>query len=91
MIAVTRKIEVAEVVAAELESRAVAEGTTVATIVARLVELDRVPYPLSREEIADLDRQWDAIQAGAPTIPHADVEAWLRTWGTPAFKPWDSR
>ena len=89
MVVAKRKIEIAEAVAAELESRAAAEGTNITTLVARFLDADREPFSLSRVEIADLDRQWDEIQTGAPTIPHEDVEAWLRTWGTPDFKPWD--
>jgi len=43
------------------------------------------------EELAELDRQWAAIEAGEPTVPHEEVAHWLATWGTPAFKPWHER
>ena len=39
-------------------------------------------------EIAELDRRWQKIEAGVPTIPHERVVRWLRTWGTPGFRPW---
>jgi hypothetical protein len=38
--------------------------------------------------LAELDRRWAAVQAGQPTIPHDKVVRWLRTWGSPAYKPW---
>jgi predicted transcriptional regulator len=41
------------------------------------------------DEIAELDRQWAEIEAGAvPTVPHEKVARWLETWGTAEFKPW---
>ncbi len=43
---------------------------------------------LSAEELAELVRQWAAIKAGERTAAHEDVEQWLRTSGTPTFKPW---
>jgi len=39
-------------------------------------------------DIAELDRQWAEIEAGAPTVPHEEVARWLKTWGTAEFKPW---
>ena len=50
--------------------------------------MQNTPVTLSPEELRELDRQWEAIQAGEPTVPHEDVVRWLATWGTPAFKPW---
>jgi predicted transcriptional regulator len=49
---------------------------------------NRKPVVPSDEDIAELDRQWAEIEAGAPTVPHEKVARWLETWGTPAFKPW---
>lgn len=41
------------------------------------------------ETIAELDRRWKAIETGhATTVPHDEVERWLRTWGTPEFRPY---
>jgi predicted transcriptional regulator len=39
-------------------------------------------------DIAELDRQWAEIEAGAPTVPHEKVARWLETWGTKDFRPW---
>ena len=83
-----RTIEVEERTAVKLEALAALAETTVADVLARIVEPEGDPFPLSPEEIAELDRQWQEIEAGAPTYPHEQVAAWLRTWGTPAFKPW---
>jgi predicted transcriptional regulator len=38
--------------------------------------------------VAELDREWAEIEAGAPTVPHEKVARWLETWGTAAFMPW---
>jgi hypothetical protein len=43
---------------------------------------------LSEVDVAELERQWAGIEAGQPTIPHERLVLWLRTWGTPEFKPW---
>jgi predicted transcriptional regulator len=43
------------------------------------------------DEIAELDRRWAAVEAGEPTVPHDEVVQWLKTWGTPAFRPWNKR
>jgi predicted transcriptional regulator len=39
------------------------------------------------EEPAELDRRWAAAQRDKP-VPHDQVVRWLKTWGTPAFRPW---
>ena len=41
------------------------------------------------DDVAELDRRWAAVLAGEATVDNAEVTRWLRTWGTPAFKPWD--
>jgi predicted transcriptional regulator len=82
----TSKTEIIEVdadTASLLRERAARRGVTVSELIAELV-------PLSDEDetIAELDRRWAAIEAGEPTVPQEEVERWLRTWGTPEFKPW---
>ena len=39
------------------------------------------------EEIAELDRR-SANAADTARVPHGRVVRWLRTWGTPGFRPW---
>lgn len=85
MNAKTEAIEVDIETAAVLKARAEERGLSVAEVVAELV-------PLSDDElIAELDRCWAAIEGGEPTFPQEEVEAWLKTWGTPDFKPWSKR
>lgn len=50
--------------------------------------LDERSVLADADGVAELDRQWAEIEAGAPTILHEEVARWLETWGTPAFKPW---
>ena len=38
------------------------------------------------DEIAELDRRWAKVEAGARTVPK--VVRWLETWGTAEFRPW---
>ena len=40
------------------------------------------------DQIAELDRRWATIEAGEATVAHEKVVRWLKTWGTPAFRPW---
>jgi predicted transcriptional regulator len=51
-------------------------------------KLRTINVEANNHEIAELDRQWAAIESGEPTVPHDQVVRWLETWGTSAFKPW---
>jgi predicted transcriptional regulator len=84
-------IEVDETTASALESCAAERGLSVSELVAGMTALQSAPVSLSSEELDELDRQWAAIKAGEPTVPHEEVARWLRTWGTPAFRPWHNR
>ena len=54
-----------------------------------MVVYQSAPPEASAADIAALDRQWAAIKAGEPTVPHGEVVRWLDTWGTPGFRGWD--
>ena len=82
------KIEVDERTAGVLQARAAELGVTVSELVAELATLESDPVVVESDEIAELDRRWKKIEAGAATIPHEHVVRWLRTWGTPGFRPW---
>jgi predicted transcriptional regulator len=84
-----RKIEVDGLTAATLETRAAEQGISVADLVADLTRAALEPATLPAEEIAELDRRWQAAKEGG-TIPHEQVVQWLGTWGTPNFRPWRS-
>jgi predicted transcriptional regulator len=84
-------IEVDEVAAAQLRSRAAERGVSVSELLTELLSLDAIPDTVGTEDIADLDRRWAAINAGGATVPNEDVIRWLRTWGTPAFRRWHER
>jgi predicted transcriptional regulator len=88
MTAKTRTIELDEATASALESCAAERGLSVSEFVAGMTALQGPSIALSSEDEDELDRQWAAIKAGEPTIPHEDVARWLQTWGTSAFKPW---
>ena len=91
MTVTTRLIEVDEKTASVLETRAAERGLSVPDLVAEMTVLAASPVRLPDDDIAELDRRWATIKAGAPTIPHEDVVPWLQTWGTPAFKQWLDR
>ncbi len=82
------KIEVDERTADVLQTRAAELGISVSELIAELATLDSDPVVVESDEIAELDRRWKKIDAGAPAIPHERVVRWLRTWGTPGFRPW---
>ena len=86
-----RTIEVDAAIADALEARAGERGVSVGELVAELVALADSEEPADDNEIAELDRQWAAIEAGEVTVPHSEVARWLETWGTPAFKSWRER
>jgi hypothetical protein len=82
----TRKIEIDAATAAALDARAAEEGISVSEVVAQLV--GSAPVSLPPDQAAELDRRWAAVEAGEATIPHERVVDWLKTWGTPEFRPW---
>jgi predicted transcriptional regulator len=86
MTAKTESIEVDSATASALKTRAAERGVSVSQLVSELV-----PFAIDDEAIAELDRRWAAIEAGGATVPQVDVERWLRTWGTPEFRPWSER
>lgn len=86
MVAKTESIEVDTATASVLKTRAAERGVSVSQIVAELV-----PFAIDDEAVAELDRRWAAVEKGAATVPHDDVEHWLRTWGTPEFRPWSKK
>ena len=85
------KIEIDERTADVLRSRAAELGVTVSELVAELATLGSDPVAVESDEIAELDRRWKKIEGGAPTVPHERVVRWLRTWGTPRFRPWQDQ
>jgi predicted transcriptional regulator len=86
-----RTIEVDAATADALTVRAAERGVSVSELVAELVTFADIQPSVGSQEIADLDRQWAAIESGEPTVPHDQVVRWLETWGTPAFRPWRER
>jgi hypothetical protein len=86
MTAKTESIEIDSATASALKTRAAERGVSVSQLVAELV-----PLAIDDEAIAELDRRWSAIEKGSATVPNGEVERWLRTWGTPEFRPWSER
>ena len=86
-----RTIEVDDVTAAALESRAAESGLSVSELLAQMVARQRDAAKVPAAELAALDREWAAIKDGTPTVPHDEVVRWLETWGTPEFRPWFNR
>ncbi|MBV8564277.1 MAG: hypothetical protein JO273_02355 [Methylobacteriaceae bacterium] len=91
MTATKRTIEVDEATASVLESRAAERGMSVSDLLAEMTALEGPRSDLSSNELAELDRQWEAIKSGERTIPHEEVAQWLQTWGTPVFRLWRDR
>jgi predicted transcriptional regulator len=86
MSAKTVSIEIDSATASALKTRAAARGVSVSDLVAELV-----PLAIDDAALAELDRRWAAIERGQRTVPHAEIERWLRTWGTTDFGPWSER
>jgi hypothetical protein len=81
----TDVIEVDKSTADALKARAADRGISVAELLAELVSQSG-PVALDGSEIAELDRRWAEIEAGAQTIENADVVHWLESWGSPQFQ-----
>ncbi|MEQ1761485.1 MAG: hypothetical protein ABL986_24525 [Vicinamibacterales bacterium] len=83
-------IEVDRATADGLAMRAAELGVTVPELLAELAAIAGVPRMADAAEIAELDRRAAAATPSA-RIPHSDVVAWLQTWGTAQFRPWQTR
>lgn len=89
-----RKIEVAADTADLLEARAAARGVTVSELVADLAgAVDFLPPdleamratglgPWAPEVLAEDARRLAAFKETGEGVPWAEVQAWLRSWGT---------
>lgn len=86
MNAKTEAIEIDADTATALKSRAAARGVSVSQLLSELV-----PLAIDDDAVAELDRRWAAVEGGATTVPQAEVERWLSTWGTPQFRAWSGR
>jgi predicted transcriptional regulator len=80
-------IEVDKHTADALQMRATELGMTVPQLIAELVALDGAPRAADADELAELDRRYARATEGS-RVPHERVVQWLRTWGTPGFRPW---
>ena len=70
-----------------LELRAAELGVTVAQLIAELAALDSPSRDADADEVTELDRRAAAATPGS-RVPQERVVQWLRTWGTPGFRPW---
>lgn len=84
----TYTIELDEDTAAALKERADERGMSVPALLAEFAHEDRDPVDVDAGQVAELDRRWNAVVSGEPTVPNENVVRWLETWGTPAYKPW---
>ena len=80
-------IEVDKRTADVLQTRAADLGVTVSQLIAELAALDGGSREAETDEVAELDRR-SASAAEGSRVPHDRVVQWLRTWGTPGFRPW---
>ena len=80
-------IEVDKHTADMLQMRAAELGVTVPQLIAELATLHSDARDAGTEEIAELDRR-SAKATEDSRVTHERVVQWLRTWGTPGFRPW---
>lgn len=73
-----------------LQARAAELGVTVPQLVAELAALDSASRDADADEIAELDRRAAEATPGS-RVPQERVVQWLRTWGTPGFRPWQDQ
>jgi predicted transcriptional regulator len=73
-----------------LQARAAELGVTVPQLVAELAALDSTSRDADADEIAELDHRAAAATPGS-RVPQERVVQWLRTWGTPGFRPWQDQ
>jgi predicted transcriptional regulator len=86
----TDTIKVDKATADLLKARAAERGMSVAEFLSEVAN-ESGAVGADEADLAELDRRWAKVKAGAATVPHGDVVRWLNTWGTPAFRPWRER
>ena len=82
----TESIDVDSATASVLKTPAAEHGVSVSDLVAELV-----PPAIDDSALVELDRPWAAIERGQATVPHAEIERGLCTWGSTDFGPWSER
>jgi predicted transcriptional regulator len=87
----TQTIEIDEDTATALKQRAQERGVTVPELVAELVTLAAGPVDADADDVAELDRRWNAFEAQGSVATNEDVVRWLQTWGTSTFRSWHKR
>ncbi|HEY7300742.1 MAG TPA: hypothetical protein VH684_22825 [Xanthobacteraceae bacterium] len=80
-------IEVDKATADRLKQCAADLGISIEEFLAAVVAETGVAR-VDPDEIAELERRWAKVEAGAGTVPNEEVVRWLGTWGTPGFMPW---
>ena len=87
----TQTIEIDDRTATALEKRAAERGVTVPELVAELATLAISPVEVDADDVAELDRRWQAFEAQDSVVSNDQVVRWLQTWGTPGFRSWRGR
>ena len=87
----TQTIEIDDSTATALKRRAAEQGVTVPELVAELATLAVSPVEADVDDVAELDRRWQAFEAQDSVASNDDVVRWLQTWGTPTFRSWRDR
>ena len=87
----TQTIEIDDGTATALQRRAAERGVTVPELVAELATLAVSPVEADVDDVAELDRRWQAFETQDSVASNDDVVRWLQTWGTPAFRSWRNR
>ena len=87
----TQTIEIDDRTATALERRAAERGVTVPELVAELATLAISPIEANADDVAELDRRWQAFEAQDSVVSNDQVVRWLQTWGTPGFRSWRDR
>ena len=87
----TQTIEIDDNTATALKQRAQERGVTVPELVAELVTLAASPVDADADDVAELDRRWNAFEAQGSVATNEDVVRWLQTWGTSTFRNWHKR
>lgn len=88
-----RSIEVDAATAKALKTRAARRGTSVARVVAELIENEELPRdladmrkagrgPWAPEVLAEDVRRYEEYKRTRMAIPIEEVEAWVNSWGT---------
>lgn len=81
------RIDLPAALVKRLKAQADASGESVEALISRALASWLGDDDADARTLAELERRWADVEAGAPTHANENVVRWLRSWGASEFRP----